>query len=215
MELHYIDGSPFARIVRVLACEHAVALREVEIGSFPPPERLLDINPLGQVPVLVADGVAYFPTRIAIEALLARVIEPGKGVATTIARRRAPARDDQDMAVILAMGDALAAHHYARWAGVGPVAENQLGFDPAQRNMTRALRTLDWLEKRMEEGCFQPGILSVQDIALACFILWTESRGPIAWRERPQIERLIGNLESRASFIATRPRPLKLRPAVG
>jgi hypothetical protein len=112
------------------------------------------------------------------------------------------------------MGDALAAHHYARWAGVGPVEENQLGFDPAQRNMTRALRTLDWLATRMREDCFQPGILSVQDIALASFILWTESRGPIAWRGRPQIEKLIGRLEKRASFVATVPRPHALKTAL-
>lgn len=211
LELHYIDGSPFARIVRVLAREHAVALREIEIGEFPPPDNFLDINPLGQVPVLMADGVAYFPTRIAIEALLARVTHAGNDIAPAIARQEHRAEDEQDLAVILAMGDALAAHHYAKWAGIGPVERNQLGFDPAQRNITRALRTLDWLERRMQNGRFQPGRISVQDIALATFILWTELRGPIVWRGRPHMERLVSALEGRASFAATVPRPHRLK----
>lgn len=211
MELHYIDGSPFARIIRILAREHAVELREIEITEFPPPDSFLAINPLGQVPALVVADTIYFPTRIAIEAFLSRLKTPGKGVATAVARKDSRARDNQDLAVILAMGDALAAHHYAEWAGIGPVDHNRLGFDPAQRNMTRALRTLDWLANRMKDGCFQPGIISVQDIALASFILWTESRGPVDWRGRPQIEGLIGNLEGRTSFVTTTPRPLQLK----
>jgi len=216
LELHYIDGSPFARIIRILAREHRVAMRETEIVEFPPSDSFLAINPLGQVPVLMAaDGQAFFPTRIAIAALLERLSTPSKEVATAIARTSERDKDEQDLAVILAMGDALAAHHYARWAGIGQVDENELGFDPAQRNMTRALRTLDWLAKRMQDGRFQSDLISVQDIALASFILWTESRGPIEWRGRPQIENLIGRLENRVSFVATRPRPnrLKMAPA--
>ena len=215
LELHYIDGSPFARIIRILAREHRVAMRETEIVEFPPSDSFLAINPLGQVPVLMVDGEAFFPTRIAIAALLARSSAPGTHIATAIAREGEREKDEQDLAVILAMGDALAAHHYARWAGIGQVDENVLGFDPAQRNMTRALRTLDWLAKRMQDGRFQSGLISVQDIALASFILWTESRGPIEWRGRPQIENLIGRLENRVSFVATKPRPnpLKMAPA--
>jgi glutathione S-transferase len=211
LQLHYINGSPFARIVRILAREHKVPMQEIEIAEFPPSDGFLEINPLGQVPVLMADGVAYFPTRIAIAALLARLRTPSKDVAIAITRPTSEAKDEQNLAVILAMGDALAAHHYAGWAGIGPVDRNRLGFDPAKRNMARALRTLDWLEKRMQDGSFQAGHISVQDIALAAFILWTESRGPIAWRGRPQIERLVGALENRASFAATVPRPHQLQ----
>lgn len=211
LELHYIDGSPFARIVRILAREHGIAMREIEIVDFPPSDSFLEINPLGQVPVLIADGVAHFPTRIVIDALLAHVANPPKGVAAVIARDAHRGGDEQTLAVILAMGDALAAHHYAKWAGIGPVGQNQLGFDPAERNMARALRTLDWLEKRLQDGAFQPGQISVQDIALAAFILWSESRGPIAWRGRAQMERLVGGLADRGSFVATAPRPHRLK----
>jgi hypothetical protein len=77
--------------------------------------------------------------------------------------------------------------------------------------MLRVYNTLDWLQARMDTAGFQPGLISVQDIALSCFILWSESRGPIDWRGRPKIEALITRLESRLSFVATVPRPHQLK----
>jgi glutathione S-transferase len=211
MELHYIDGSPFTRIVRVLAREHAVACTEIEIVEFPPPEGFLDLNPLGQVPVLVDHGRAYFPTRVVIDVLLSCVRDPGGMVATAAVRPAHRVEDEQLLAVILGMGDALVAHNYNRWAGVGPIERNQLGFDPTERHMVRVYRTLDWLEARMDAGGFLPGLISVQDIALSCFILYSESRRPIEWRGRPNIAALIEKLEARPSFAATVPRPLQLK----
>ncbi len=55
MELHYIDGSPFSRIVRVLALEHRLPVTTREITEFPPPPALQALNPMWQVPVLI-DG---------------------------------------------------------------------------------------------------------------------------------------------------------------
>ena len=210
MELHYIDGSPFARIVRVLAREHAVEWNEIELVEFPPPHSFLTLNPLGQVPVLVDGGRSYFPTRIVIDALISRIHQAGGIVATAISRPEHRLDDEQVLAVVLAMGDALVAHHYAKWAGIGPVEPDRLGFDPAERNMVRVYHALDWLEQRIDKTGFQPDLISVQDIALACFILWAESRGPIEWRGRPKIEALIKRLESRRSFETTAPRPHRL-----
>ena len=211
MQLHYIDGSPFARIVRVLAREHGVAWQETEIVEFPPSDRLFELNPMGQVPVLVADGQAWFPTRVVIDVLLARVGANSAAVATAVARPERRLEDEQTLAVILAMGDALASHHYYRWAGIGPTDRNRLGFDPADRNMVRVLQTLDWVERRLAGPGFWPDRIAVQDVALACFILWTESRGAIAWRGRPNLESLVARLEGRPSFAATVPRPHQLK----
>ena len=208
MDLHYIDGSPFARILRVLIVEHALPVTLHEITTFPPPD-LMALNPMGHVPVLVRDGIARFPTGIAITALL-QGIANSASVATAIARPAQALDDDQTLAVIFAMGDALVAHHYLDWAGFGPVSRNRLGFAPPERNMLRVTTTLDWLEARIGADGFQPGIIAVQDIALACLLLWTESRGPIAWRGRPRIEALVAKLQSRPSFSATEPRPHNL-----
>jgi glutathione S-transferase len=50
MDLHYIDGSPFAGIARVLALEHDIALNTIEITEFPPPDGFFELSPLGHVP---------------------------------------------------------------------------------------------------------------------------------------------------------------------
>ena len=211
MDLHFIDGSPFARIVRVLAKEHGIKCNEIEIVEFPPADSFHGVNPLGQVPTLVDQGRVYFPTRIVIDALLSHIGKGDGAIATSVARADHRVEDEQVLAVILAMGDALVAHHYDKWAGIGPTDRNRLGFDPAERNMIRVYRTLDWLEAKMGATGFRPGLVSVQDIALACFILWTESRGPIERRGRPKIEALITRLGTRPSFVETTPRPNQLK----
>ena len=209
MHLTYIDGSPFARMARVLIREHALDATQQEITEFPPPDGHLAVNPLGHVPVLEDDGQLWFPTRIVLDVILSKA---GAGeVAAAVSRPRQDRQDEQVLAVILTMGDALAAHHYAHWAGIGPVGRNRLGFDPAERNMVRVLASLDWLEARLGPEGFHPGIISVQDIALACLILWTESRGPIAWRGRPRTEAMVRKLEGRPAFATTAPRPHRLK----
>ena len=80
------------------------------------------------------------------------------------------------------MGDVLATSKYQKWAGLPPVGKNVLGFDPPERNDTRVMRMLDWLESKATPSGFFPGVLSVHDIVLACLIRWTASRGRIAWR---------------------------------
>lgn len=210
MDLHYIDGSPFARMARVLVREHGLNVALHEITSFPPPDSFLVLNPMGQVPLLVEDGESWFPTRTVLDVLLSHAT-PGGPVAASVTRPGHERHDEQLLAVILAMGDALAQHHYLVWAGVGPVERNRLGFDPAARNMVRVLATLDWLEARIGPDGFLPGVISVQDIALACLILWTGSRGPIDWRGRPGIEALVDRLETRPAYAATAPRPHVLK----
>jgi glutathione S-transferase len=121
--------------------------------------------------------------------------------------------DRQLLAVLLAMGDVLAATKYQEWAGLRPPERNVLGFDIAERNGARVQRTLDWLESKATVSGFFPGILSVQDIALVCLILWTESRRPIAWRGRARLEALVESSERRPSFAASVPRPW--RPNIG
>ena len=103
-------------------------------------------------------------------------------------------QDDQTLAVLLAMGDALGAINNQDWAGLGPARKNLIGYDPAERNTERVQWSLDWLESRASPAGFMPPALSVQDIALACIILWTEARGGFPWRGRPNLEALVASL---------------------
>lgn len=91
-----------------------------------------------------------------------------------------------------------------------PRGRNVLNYVPIERHLERVSHTLDWLDQRVEQDGFFDGSLCLQDVVLACLLLWTESRGPIAWRGRPGLEAIVAKLERRASFAATVPQPLDL-----
>jgi glutathione S-transferase len=206
LKLHYTRGSPFARIVRVLVRELDLDCDE-EVSGFPPSADYFAVNPLGQIPALeTADGIR-FPTRIIIDYLLGQPRRGDTSLARSVRRSEEHWQDDRMLAVLLAMGDALAAMKYQAWAGLRPGGKNLIGFDPANRHLERVERTLDWLESIAAPSGFLPDVLSVQDIALSCFILWTEARGPIAWRGRPKLEAIVANCANRSSFLATGPPP--------
>jgi glutathione S-transferase len=206
VKLYYTPGSPFSRMIRVLLRELAIECAEVEITEFPPPRSYFAVNPLGQVPALEAPDGVRFPTRIIIDYLVSL---PRGELPVAVSMRRHPEywQDDRLLAVLLGMGDAIVAIKYQHWTGLGPASENLLGYELADRNMERIQQTLDWLETMAEPGAFLSDVLSVQDIALACIIRWTEARGGIPWRGRPKLEDLVETCASRPSFRATEPQP--------
>ena len=207
MKLHYTPGSPFARIVRVLLRELALDCREEEIKGFPPSSDHFAINPLGQVPALETPEGVKFPTRIIIDFLMAQPRRLTLPLAPGVRREENCWQDDRMLAVLLAMGDALATLKYQEWAGLRPSAKNLLGFDPADRHAERVSRTLDWLEAQAGLTGLFPDVLSVQDITLASFLLWTDARGGFPWRGRPRLEAIVAACAQRSSFAATSPQP--------
>jgi len=207
LRLYYTPGSPFARIVRVLLRELEIACEEVAIGSFPPPPSYFAVNPMGQVPALVASDGVRFPTRIIIDYLLSCGRGTSSVIAPSVRRTNTYWEDDQTLATILAMGDSLAAMKYQQWSGLVSGKENLIGFDPADRHAERVAKTLDWLEVRAGPDGFLPGVLSVQDIALGCILLWVDARGGFAWRRRPHLEKIVHRCAERSSFANTEPQP--------
>jgi len=203
---HYVDGSPFSRMLRVMARELALPMEEREVVDFPPAPGFFDLNPLGQVPVLMVDGAPQFPTEMAMVAMT-EAAASRQAVPAPFRLSSYPLRDRQLLAVILALGDQIAGVQYRVWAGLAPSGQDRLGFDMDERARERIAATLDWLESRARpEGVLEGG-LSLPDIAIACLIFWTESRGPIPWRGRPKLEALLDRLATRPSFRATPPRP--------
>jgi glutathione S-transferase len=207
LKLHYTPGSPFARIIRVLVRELSTECEELEIVEFPPADAYFAINPLGQVPALETVEGVKFPTRIIIDYLMALPRRSPASLAPSVRRDGRYWQDDQTLAVVLAMGDALVAMKYRAWAGLAQVDENLLGYDPADRHGERVQRTLDWLEGRATAAGFLPGLLSVQDIVLASILLWIEARGGFAWRGRPRLEAIVARCAERPSFAGTPPQP--------
>jgi len=188
-------GSPFARMARVAIREWALPVEEVEV-AFPPPAEVVALNPLGQVPVLSLEGEAIFPTLIILERLW-----------TMAGLRDAaydPARDRQLLATVLAAGDALVAASDQRWAGLGPVAPNTVGHDPAERHLAPVRATPDWLETNPRMTASGDGV-TPPPIALACLMLWIEARGGLGWPVPPRLAETVAPLDRRESFRRTRP----------
>ncbi|HKY95817.1 MAG TPA: hypothetical protein VJL84_10960 [Kiloniellales bacterium] len=197
--LHFLSGSPFARMGRVLVREWSLPVAEVELG-FPLPENWFEQNPLGQVPVLTLSGERIFPTFLILERLWELAGRPAVAYA--------PERDRQILLTTLQAGDALAAAAYIKWTGLGPVGPNHIGFELAPRHYERAYATLAWLAELRRLGRLRDGI-TLPGVALAALVLWADAREGLDWRRHPELAALVDPLAARASFQGTKPRAWK------
>ena len=192
--LYYFPGSPFARMARVLVHEWKLDVETIEI-AFPPTDDLFDLNPLGQVPVLrLRDGQTLFPTLIVLEHLWQSA---GSPIASYD-----PVAQRQLLLTILQAGDALVAAMYQNWTGLGPVRENTIGYDPAERHSHRFGRVLNWLENHeieMELG------FTLANVALSCILLWSDSRDGPDWRAHTQLASIVDELAALPAFQSTQP----------
>ena len=144
------------------------------------------------MPALVReDGTSLFPTLIILEELWARAGSRSECY---------DPRDRQRLLTTLQAGDAFVAARYQDWTGLGPVRENIIGYDLAKRNLERFSSVLDWLE--LSEPA--PGI-TLQNVALACILLWSDARGGPNWRYRKKLASLVDSLATRESFLKTQP----------
>jgi len=205
--VHYIDGSPPARIVRATMLEFRVPFEAVLIRGFPPAgvERL---NPAMQVPVLETPVGPLFGSDVIRRYLHS---EHGRQGAYSPVLTRAE-RHWHDLTVLSAadtLQEALGLHFHMKWAGCEQQGVGRLGVDIAEREMARAVSILDWLEQQAEaEDSFRPGTLSAPDFAVAASVLWTEAREPIPWAEgRPRLAAIAARVAERESFRETAPTP--------
>lgn len=191
--LAFFPGSPFARMARIFVREWALPVAEEE-WPFPPPPELFELNPLGQVPVLVAGLDRVFPTFEVLVRLWQMAGSPPDAWQ--------PERERQTLLTVLAAGDALVAARYQRWAGLRQVEPNHVGYDPGARHMARFESVIAWTAgNRLRDGLTLPGV------AAACLLLWSDARGGPAWRGHRTLERLVGALAARDSFGQTEPQP--------
>lgn len=193
MELLFTDGSPFARLVRVLIGVWQLPISTRDVG-FPLPEEVDRLTPLGQVPVLIRDdGLPLFPTLNIVEHLAAMA---GPGVPFAY-----HGKEREDLTVALAAGDAVAQAAYLGWAGLGPVGPNRLGLDLRARNLGRFNGTVRWLAERAEAE-------TVTGLAIAVFLGWAGSRNVEGVElDHPSTAAFRALLE-RPEVAATAPRPI-------
>ena len=114
------------------------------------------------------------------------------------------ARDRQVLVTLLQAGDALVAAYYQRWAGLGPVRPNLIGYDPAERHLGRVWATLAWLEPRSGE---LGAAVTLPGTVLACLLLWAAARDGLGSPVPPGLGEVVGRLQEREAFKATQPPP--------
>ncbi len=192
--LFYTSGSPFSRMARVLVREWQLPISEVQT-PYPLPETHFAVNPLGQVPVLDFGDEQVFPTLMVLEKLWTMAGAPTSAYAPDVER--------QSLLTVLQGGDALVSALYQRWAGLGPVGSNTVGFDLADRNLARVGTVLAWLDAGAGGRGLREGV-TLSGVAAACLVLWAEARDARTWR-LDALDRIIGDLAGRQSFLETQP----------
>ena len=211
----YIDGSPFARIIRATLIEFGIEHRAVELASYPP-AGIADLTPAWQVPVIEDNGRRLFGSSLIRDYLHQTYGTDAGGISARLTRAEHHWQDAQVLTAVETLTASLVHNFHARWAGVRQAGENRLGgVDIAEREMARAVSLLDWLEDQAGGDGFWPGALAPTDMALAAAILWTEAREEIPWRGRPRLERIVARLDARDSFRKTAPQPWPGSPKGG
>ena len=190
--------SPFVRKIRVLLAEKQIACEFVEENVWSPDSGVPRYNPLNKVPTLVLDeGESLYDSQVVAEYVDSL---PGVNFIPTPLLERIRVRRDE------ALGDGIAE------AGVALFLERKR--DPARQDPAWIARQGDKVNAgiaalaksvaaRSPSGAQR---MTLGDIACGCALFWLEFRLPeFRWREDAALRSWAENLESRASFSATRP----------
>lgn len=213
MQLYFSDGSPYARVARILISEAGLAVEPVRETQFPP-QRVSAVNPALQVPALDTGSRRLFGTRLIAEYLLSLPRDGAGAEAPPLAaapvRPEDPWQDAQVLTALETLLGSLVLRSYLVWTGAEHRPDAAIPLDLAERELERSLSLLDWLEAAAGPEGFLPGSFSLQDIWLVATLEWTEARLPVPWRGRPRLEALLARYRDRPSVAGTRPAPLRI-----
>jgi len=191
MELFCTLTSPFARKVRILVRELGLGVQEVMVDPLANDPRLLQVSPLGKVPVLVTDQGVLQDSRTISRFLLQQA-------------ETAPSAPFPADAVLEATSDGVLD------VAVSVVMERRRSPDETSpgfvdRQLKRIARTLDAHPEPAPvptDASPTPGV-----IAFACALGYLDFRLPeVLWRERREdLADWFAELARRPSFVETLP----------
>ena len=190
--------SPFVRKIRVLLAEKQISFDFVEENVWSPDSEVPKYNPLNKVPALVLDeGECLYDSQVIAEYVDAL---PGVNFIPTGLQERVRVRRDE------ALGDGIAEAGVALFLERKREAARQ---DPAwiARQSDKVNAGIAALAKSVAAKPISgTRRMTLGDIACGCALFWLEFRLPeFRWREDASLRAWAENLESRASFVATRP----------
>ena len=198
MKLIGSRASPYVRKIRVLLAEKQIPYDFVEENVWSPDSGVPAYNPLNKVPALVADdGECLYDSKV-----IAEYVDSFPGVTFIPAAMPERVRVRRDEA----LGDGIAD------AGIALFLE---------RKREEARRDPAWMARQTDKvnagiGALAKSVaakpaggarrMTLGDIACGCALFWLEFRLPeFRWRDDAVLRSWAENLESRASFAATRP----------
>lgn len=201
--LLFTTGSPFSRIVRVVLDELGLDYVRREEITTPTAESRAESTPTLQVPTFWDGDHHLWESGLIVEYLLANYEAPAGGnppLAKALSRKQHHWHDRLVAASIHTLGTSATTIGQMKWGGTAIDDSDYLTVCAQQFPYL-----LGWLEKQISadgEG-FQPGLLSIQDIALGCHLGYIVNR-PIDVDPRldryPRIESLLHRLAERESF---------------
>jgi glutathione S-transferase len=201
--LLFTTGSPFSRIVRVVLDELGLDYERREEITTPASESRAESTPTLQVPTFWDGDVHLWESGLIVDYLLANYDAPQEGnppLAKSLTREKSHWHDRLVASSVHTLGTSATIIGQMKWGGTVIGDSNYLTVCSEQFPYL-----LDWLEKQIPaagEG-FQPGLLSVQDIALGCHFGYILNR-PIGIDPKPgnfpKIQSLFDCLNERESF---------------
>ena len=204
-KLFYTTGSPFARAVRIVLHEKGLDYERAETAATPSVEERSKTSATLQVPALIDGDLHLWESAVIIDYLMKTYPNAKRTgempFATELVR---PAHEWQDklaLATVQTLGASTVTVSQMHWSGVRHEGNAHLA-----RCAKRNQHVLDWCESRIgaDEG-FVPGVISAQDVLLACFCTFIEKRPlNLHWDNprRPKVHALVERLSRRASFVA-------------
>ncbi len=201
--LLFTAGSPFARGVRIILDELGLDYEHRGGITTPSVEERAKATPTLQVPTFWDGDVTLWESGLIAEYLLATYTERPNTVPALADGVWHSATEWQDklvFATIQTLGTAVTTISQMKWSGISHDQNGHL-----TRCVERLPHLMTWLERQLsshDDGFFA-GVVSVQDIFLACHCRFMEKR-PIGldpnYGDYPKLRALLGYLDERESF---------------
>lgn len=200
MKLIGSSTSPYARKVRVYLAETGIGCEFDVVDAWKPEQPLLDIAPIGKVPVLIRDqGEPLYESNLCIE-FLESLLPADKRLIPAAGEPRWQVLRFQALAG--GMIDAAA----TRTVELRKPAPTQSAV-VLDRELGRIDRLLAMFEKRAEPGRFAVGdSMTTADLVLGVALQYLDFRHTAEWRKAaPRLAAWFAPMEQRPSFTATVP----------
>ncbi|HCO8566533.1 putative glutathione S-transferase [Escherichia coli] len=191
--------SPFVRKLSILLLEKGITFEFINELPYNADNGVAQFNPLGKVPVLVAEeGECWFDSPIIAEYIELMNVAPAmlpRDPLESLRVRKIEALADGIMDAGL-----VSVREQAR-----PAA--QQSEDELLRQREKINRSLDVLEGYLVDGTLKTDTVNLATIAIACAVGYLNFRrvAPDWCVDRPHLVKLVENLFSRESFARTEP----------